>query len=155
MRRDGTSARHATDGDHPCRATILLVEDDPAVRSLVTRLLTLRNYRLFSADNGAAALLLWEQHRTEIDLLLTDVMMPHGMNGKDLAAHCGSQNPYLKVIFTSGYDIESTVTDGWSHHRARFLPKPYRPEQLMQLVEGVLANSTDVKDEIYAANPAR
>jgi CheY-like chemotaxis protein len=155
MTTDHASAQHATDGAPPCRAVILLVEDDPSVRSVVTRLLALQNYRLLSAESGAAALLLWEQHCHEIDLLLTDVMMPEGVNGKDLAIRCRSQNPRLKVIFTSGYDIESSITDGRRREGVRFLPKPFRPEQLMQLVETVLASSPEVKDETYAANSPR
>jgi DNA-binding NtrC family response regulator len=82
-------------------------------------------------------------------------MMPEGLNGTDLAMHCRSQNPRLKVIFTSGYDVELSVTDGWRRDGVKFLPKPYRPEQLMQLVETALASSPEVKDETYAANSSR
>lgn len=155
MTMDRASAQRTADGPKPYRAVILLVEDDPSVRSLVLRVLTLRNYRVFSADSGAAALLLWQQHRDETDLLLTDVMMPQGVNGKDLAMHCRSENPRLKVIFTSGYDIESSITEGRRRDGVRFLPKPYRPEQLIQLVESMLAVPSEIKNDTYAANPPR
>jgi CheY-like chemotaxis protein len=155
MTIDRISAQRVTDGPKPRRAAILLVEDDPSVRSLVTRLLTLKNYRVFVAESGPAALPLWEQHRNEIDLLLTDMMMPQGMNGRDLAAHCLAQNSRLKIIFTSGYNMELPTIDGCLREGVNFLQKPYRPEQLMQLIETVLATSPNVKNETYAPNPAR
>lgn len=155
MTIDRISAQRVADGVKPCRAAILLVEDDTSVRALVTRLLALKNYRVFSADSGPAALPLWEQHRNEIDLLLTDVMMPQGMSGRDLAAHCHSQNPRLKVIFTSGYNMELSAPEGWLPDGVNFLQKPYRPEQLLQLIETVLAAAPNVKSETYAANSPR
>src|SRR5690242_7746695 len=82
---------------------ILLVEDDPSVRQLVTRLLMLHGYRVLVAENGRAAIPLWEEHSRHIDLLLTDVVMPHGVNGRELATRCQADNPDLRVIYTSGY----------------------------------------------------
>ena len=149
------NAQRGTDGPTSIRPAILVVEDEPSVRSLVTRLLKLKNYRVFVADSGPAALPLWEQYRGEIQLLLTDVMMPHGMNGRDLAAHCQAQNSQLKVIFTSGYNMELSTADGSLRNGINFLQKPYRPEQLLQLIETVLATSPNFNNEVYAANSAR
>ena len=155
MTIDRINAQRVADGPKPRRASILFVEDDASVRSLVDRLLTLKNYRVFTAENGPAAMPLWEQHRGEIDLLLTDVTMPLGMSGRDLAAHCHSQNPQLKVIFTSGYNMELSTPDGWLRDDVNFLQKPYRPEQLMQLIETVLAGSPNPKNGTYAPNFTR
>ena len=136
-------------------AMILFVEDDSSVRALVTRLLTLHKYRVFSAEHGPAALPLWEQHRDEIELLLTDVVMPPGMNGHELAAHCQSQSPRLKVIFTSGYNMELSAPDGWLREGLNFLQKPYRPEQLLEVIRAVLAGSPNVENKTYAASSSR
>ena len=155
MTIDHITAQRATGGPEPRHAAILLVEDDPSVRGLVTRLLTLKKYRVLAADSGRAALPLWERHRDEIDLLLTDVMMPHGMSGRDLAAHCQSQNPRLKVIFTSGYNMELSTADGWLRAGVNFLPKPYRPEQLLELIREVLATAPNAKTETYVASSSR
>ncbi|HWN94278.1 MAG TPA: response regulator, partial [Methylomirabilota bacterium] len=96
----------------PSGPTILLVEDDGAVRNLVTRLLKMHGYRVISAETGRAALPLWEQHKDEIDLLLTDVVMPDGISGRQLALCCQADNSHLQVIYTSGYNVELTE-EGW------------------------------------------
>jgi CheY-like chemotaxis protein len=155
MTIDRITAQRAARGPEPRHATILLVEDDASVRALVTRLLTLKNYRVLTAESGVAALPLWEQHRDDIDLLLTDVTMPQGMNGRELAAHCHGQKANLKVIFTSGYNMELSTADGWLREGLNFLPKPYRPEQLMELVQAVLASSPNFKSKTYVASPSR
>lgn len=155
MTIDCINAQRESDGPAPRRAAILLVEDDPSVRALVTRLLTLKNYHVFTAESGVSALPLWEQHREDIDLLLTDVIMPQGISGPELAAHCHSQKAHLKVIFTSGYNMELSSADGSLRDGVNFLQKPYRPEQLIDLIQAVLATSPNVKNETYVASSSR
>jgi two-component system, cell cycle sensor histidine kinase and response regulator CckA len=130
---------------------ILLVEDDASVRNLVTRLLTLNGYSVLSATNGNAALELWQQHRENITLLLTDVVMPEGISGCELGAACLAENPALKIIYTSGYNVE-LAQNGWLREGAHFVQKPYRPEQLLAVVRGVLAGSPNPCKDAYVAN---
>jgi len=118
---------------------ILLVEDDDSVRSLVTRLLALHGYQVMTAPNGRAALSVWEKHKHQIALLLTDVVMPEGISGPDLAAKCQAENEQLNVVYTSGYNMELSTDDGWLRDGIRFLQKPYRPQQLLEAVRNALA----------------
>ena len=120
-------------------ATVLLVEDDVAVRNLVARLLKMHGYRVVPAESGRAALPLWEQHKNDINLLLTDVVMPDGVSGRELAQRCQTENPHLQVIYTSGYNVELSTEKGWLREGIHFVQKPYRPEQLLQLIGEVLA----------------
>jgi CheY-like chemotaxis protein len=127
----------------PSTRTILLVEDDSSVRDLVTRLLTLHGYRVLVAENGRAALPIWELHQQKIDLLLTDVVMPHGMNGQELASHCQAYRARLQVIYTSGYNVGGLSTDnGRLRNNIHFVQKPYRPEQLLEAVRMALSENS-------------
>ncbi len=91
--------------------TILLVEDESAVRDAVQKALSRLGYRVLEAANGDEALAVWKQHRDEIRLLLTDLVMPGGMTGKELAEQFLQQNPKLKVIYASGYSVEVAGKD--------------------------------------------
>ena len=113
--------------------TILLVEDEPELCELVRSILEGYHYRVLFAANGPEALQVWEQHGGNIDLLLTDVIMPEGMSGRELAAQLRQRKPGLKVIFTSGYSA-GVVGDEPELHGAQFLQKPYRPPVLAELV---------------------
>jgi CheY-like chemotaxis protein len=83
--------------------TILLVEDEPALRLMTRRLLERKGYRIREATDGQEALEVWQSHAGEISLLLTDIIMPGEMTGRELAERLWRQRPGLKVIFTSGY----------------------------------------------------
>jgi DNA-binding NtrC family response regulator len=134
-------------------ATVLLVDDDTAVRNLLMRLLQLHGYQVIAAESGRAALPLWEQHHREIDLLLTDVVMPDGVSGRELAQRCQGEKPALRVIYTSGYNVEITAERGWLRDAIHFLQKPYRPEQLLEAIAEALADAPDPIKESHAANP--
>jgi PAS domain S-box-containing protein len=112
---------------------ILLVEDEPELRQLVRKVLCMQNYRVVDASDGVEALKLWDQHEGRIDLLLTDIVMPRGINGVELAARLRSRKPDLKVIFTSGYSDAIAEMDQHDREEA-FVAKPYRPTLLAQLV---------------------
>ena len=127
--------------------TILLVEDEPSVRNLVTRFLTLSAFKVLPAENGPAAASIWARRKNEISLLLTDVVMPGGMNGRALAAQFHAEQPALKVLFTSGYNVESLHAEGSANSAFNFLQKPYRPEQLLAAVRAVLAGTFQVPSE--------
>src|SRR3954447_8940192 len=121
--------------------TILLVEDETSVRNLVTRFLTLNGFKVLAAESGHAALPIWADHHKQIDLLLTDVVMPGGMSGRELAEKLQAERPALKVLFTSGYNVELLNAEGTLQEGIHFVQKPYRPEQLLTAIRSVLENS--------------
>jgi len=87
---------------------ILLVEDEPALRKLARIVLQSHGYKILEAGSGIEALALWADRKNEVDLLLTDLVMPHGITGKELAKQLQQEKPSLKIIYASGYsqDIE-------------------------------------------------
>ena len=116
------------------KETILLVEDEEPVRRFVRLLLNQHGYRVFEADCGASAQDVWEQQRDSIDLLLTDMVMPGGMNGRELADKLKAKNPRLRVVFTSGYSPSRSGHDTKILDGLKFLPKPYHPDKLLECV---------------------
>jgi CheY-like chemotaxis protein len=113
---------------------ILLVEDEGALRSSMRKALSQLGYRMLESVNGVEALKVWEQHRNEIDLLLTDLVMPGGMTGKDLAERLLNENPKLKVIYTSGYSVNVVGRDFPLEEGVNFLAKPFGTHKLVQTV---------------------
>jgi CheY-like chemotaxis protein len=106
-------------------ATILLVDDEPVIREAMVRLLEGADYRVFDTYNGEDALHLIEEH-PQITLLMTDVRMP-GMSGIELAHEARKRRPGLKIILTSGYEVDRP--EGF-----RFLQKPWRAQELKNLL---------------------
>ena len=117
--------------------TLLLVEDDDALRDSVHRCLTQLGYRLLEASTGAAALQIWEQHRQEINLLLTDMVMPGGMTGRELAEHLRRENPNLKVLYVSGYSAELSSQE-FPADSITFLAKPFPAHELARAIRACL-----------------
>jgi CheY-like chemotaxis protein len=117
---------------------LLVVEDDAAVRSLVSTCLRRLGYRVLEARTGREALEVWRQHQDTIDLLLTDMVMPEGVSGRELAAELRAAKPTLKVIYTSGYSVDLTAADLHLQEGVNFLPKPYPPHRLAQTVRACL-----------------
>jgi CheY-like chemotaxis protein len=119
--------------------TIMLVEDEAPLRHLALLFLKMHGYRVFEAGSGVAALQFWQQNQETVDLLVTDVVMPGGVSGLELAEKLQVEDPHLKVIYTSGYSREivkgdSVLRDGKSY----FLQKPYHPRKLVQAVRDCL-----------------
>lgn len=117
---------------------ILVVEDEPALRELVVSVLELCGYRTCQARNGVEALRVWEEHKEEIDLLLTDMVMPEGISGRQLAERLQAQDPGLKVIYTSGYSPGMAGKDIALLEGFNFLAKPYPPTRLASMVRDCL-----------------
>jgi len=117
--------------------TILLVEDEPVVREFVGEVLQHYEYRVIEAASGNEALRVWDENDGKVDLLLTDMVMPEGMTGHDLALQLRRRKPDLKLIFTSGYSAEVMGID-FGQTDAAFLSKPYLPSALAQLVRQCL-----------------
>jgi PAS domain S-box-containing protein len=131
---DRPSSKPAIKGGHE---TILLVEDEPVLRELASMILKDYQYEVLEAATGVEALKVFEQHRGEVDLLLTDMVMPEGMTGRDLAEQLKRRKPELKIIYTSGYSSDvmgSDIVLGG----ARFLQKPYPPPLLAKTVRECL-----------------
>jgi two-component system, cell cycle sensor histidine kinase and response regulator CckA len=118
------------------RETILVVEDEDAVRDLARRVLQHSGYTVFEARNGKEALALAAEHRGTIDLLLTDVVMP-GMSGPDLAAEMVRQRPSVKVLYISGYTAETLAAHG-DLNAANLLPKPFTGDALTRRIREAL-----------------
>jgi two-component system, cell cycle sensor histidine kinase and response regulator CckA len=120
--------RNATEG-------VLLAEDEETIRSLVGEVLTRSGYKVFAAPNGDEAMRLLSQHVGEIDLLLTDLVMP-GMGGPDLARAAARLSPNLRVLYTSGYASEPD--QAFEDPDVAFIGKPFSPKELVSKVRDVL-----------------
>ncbi|MEW5851043.1 MAG: transporter substrate-binding domain-containing protein [Myxococcota bacterium] len=118
--------------------TILVAEDDAALRSLVVRTLTAAGYRVVPASNGEEALRRASAHEGPIHLLLTDVVMP-GLDGPSLARELARVRDGVAVLFMSGYTDNENLQRGVAEGRMAFLPKPFTPEVLEGRVAQVLA----------------
>jgi two-component system, cell cycle sensor histidine kinase and response regulator CckA len=118
-------------------ATILVVEDKPEVRQVVVRQLAELGYRILEAENAAAALVIIasDQH---IDVLFTDVVMPGGKSGVELAEEAKQQRPSLKVVFTSGFAEILNGNEKQIKALGPLLSKPYRKQELARQISGVL-----------------
>lgn len=128
--------------------TILVVEDEPAVRHLTRGVLQSQGYEVLSASNGQEALHMASEHKgSPIRLVFTDVVMPV-MGGKVMAEWLKALHPHLKILFTSGYTEESTADMGMEDSAFSFLPKPYTPASLAHRVRELLDSRC-----LHEANP--
>jgi two-component system cell cycle sensor histidine kinase/response regulator CckA len=118
--------------------TILLVEDEPAVRMLTRIVLTRAGYRVIEAANGFEGRRAFDERDGAIDLLLTDVVMPDGMSGRDLADKLLKMRPELRVIFTSGYSADFAGRELSLKERQSFLEKPSTPKEILDAVRRAL-----------------
>ncbi|MGH7636271.1 MAG: response regulator, partial [Gemmatimonadaceae bacterium] len=128
-------------GSHVARSrgteTILLVEDESAVRALARRVLERSGFRVFDAGTPGAALSLAEQHRHDIDLVLSDVVMPE-MSGPQLVAKISQICPDACVLFISGYTDDEIIGRGLTEPGLMLLPKPFSAQELVDRVRQAL-----------------
>jgi PAS domain S-box-containing protein len=118
--------------------TILLVEDEAAVRQLMHVLLAGHGYHVHEAASGVAAFDVWAQHRERINLLVTDMVMPEGIGGRELAERLTQEKPGLKVIYCSGYTDDALGSDSPLRNNKHFLEKPFDPNSFLQRVRQCL-----------------
>ncbi len=118
--------------------TILVVEDDPAVRGVMRITLSHLGYRVLEAATGASAMDVWRRNREHVLLVLTDLVMPDGMSGRQLAGQLLLENPRLKIIYTSGYNAEITSWDFQLEPGVNFIAKPFQVHELAQTVRARL-----------------
>jgi signal transduction histidine kinase/ActR/RegA family two-component response regulator len=114
--------------------TILLVEDEPVVHRLARSILQRHGYRVYGAHTGAEALSVWSEHAGKIDLLLTDMVMPGEVSGRQLGQTLQAQKSGLKIIYTTGYSADALNPENALHEGVNFIAKPYTPEKLVQIV---------------------
>jgi CheY-like chemotaxis protein len=114
--------------------TILLVEDEAPVRDFVCRILRESGYQVLTAASGAEALAVWSEESGRIDLLLTDMIMPGGISGTDLASRLREENPNLGIVYTSGYSVGFVGRKIVLIPGVNFVQKPYPFEELLRVV---------------------
>ena len=118
--------------------TILVVEDEPPLRLLIRTILTRLGYQVLEAPSGVAALKVWREHRDRIQLLLTDMVMPERMSGRDLAVRLHEERPDLPVIYITGYNPEMAGRDFVLQEGVNYIPKPFTPRKLGVTVRAIL-----------------
>ncbi len=129
-----------SEGSTPSSArgeVIIVVEDEPEVRRLACRLLRKQGYTVLEAANGHEAIRLWQGSSEQVDLVITDMIMPEGMSGRELARILQARQPGLKVIYTSGYAADLTGIDP-TFEDYRFIQKPYQAAAFLQTVRDYL-----------------
>ena len=124
--------RAGSQGNEPQRETILLVEDEPAVRQLFSQALARAGYKVHEARNGQEALKVFDQHGDGVDLLLTDMRMPY-MGGAELARQLRTRRSTLKLLCISGYAGGNEL-----EFSGDFLAKPFSRDELLAKVREVL-----------------
>ena len=117
--------------------TILVVEDDAQVKEIATRVLAKLGYRVLAASNGDEALAILANAHTQVDLVMSDVIMP-GMTGPELYRRLSVRYPRLRVLFTSGYSSDAIARHGVLEPGTMFIEKPYQPAALAQKVREAL-----------------
>jgi CheY-like chemotaxis protein len=120
------------------RETVLVAEDEEVLRQMLVEVLKNQGYTVLEATSGRHALEVWERADRAVDLLLTDLVMPGGMMGSELAERLSSQCPSLKVIYTSGYSPGMAGREISLLQKRNFLPKPYSINKLAQFVRECL-----------------
>ncbi|HTK86649.1 MAG TPA: PAS domain S-box protein [Nitrospiraceae bacterium] len=117
--------------------TVLVVEDQQSVRGFVRNLLMLNGYRVLEAADGAEAMRICRQHPGEIQLVVTDLVMP-GMSGRELAERITKEQPEVKMLYMSGYTDDSVVLTGGAQAGIVFLQKPFSPTTFTHKVREIL-----------------
>ena len=120
-------------------ATLLIVEDNVSMCDMISEILEIESYKVFKANNSDEAISLYTKHHNEIDIVLTDVIMP-GMSGKIMVEQLQKINPQLKVLFMSGYTDNSIVHLGVLDDGVSFIQKPFMVDELTKKISEVLEN---------------
>ena len=114
-------------------ATVLLVDDEESVRRMLTKVLERSGYLVLAAEDGAQALAMSDAHAGDIDLLVTDMMMPR-MNGRELSRAFHERRPDARVLFMSGYADNDIIDRGWLDARMTFIQKPFELSELLEKI---------------------
>ena len=133
---------HAVPAGSPARATILLVEDEDALRETTSRILTRAGYSVLAADGGAEAIGIAQTHPDRIDLLLTDVIMPE-MMGNEVAARIRAVRPDIPVLYMSGSAQPVLAEHGTLEPGVTMIEKPFSSRELLDRVSARLHQQVD------------
>lgn len=125
---------------------ILLVEDEAAVRQIAEAALVSLGYRVFPAVNGKAALQVWDTHKQNIELVMTDLIMPEGIGGAELALLLLAENPQIPVVYMSGYSNDATAEDLHLEEGVNYLSKPFDLTSLARIVRSTLNRAVAVQE---------
>ena len=136
--RSSTASAAARPKPRGGKETILIAEDDASLRFLTRILLERHGYSVFEAGDAGEAITIWKDHSDKIDLLLTDMVMPGGFTGQQLAAQLRAEKETLKVIYTSGYSAEFAGRQIELREGDNFLQKPSPPDQILETVRRCL-----------------
>jgi CheY-like chemotaxis protein len=123
--------------------TLLLVEDETSVREFAAAVLRSHGYRVLQACSGIEALEVWKWHGPRVALLVTDLVMPEGLGGVELAARLRQEKPALRVVLSSGYANEMIGEQFRPPTGTHFIAKPYTPQALAEIVRGALDDIFD------------
>ncbi len=121
--------------------TVLVVDDEPTVLTVLVAILKAKGYGVIAARTGQEAVRLFRDRGTAVDLLLTDVVMP-GMSGVEVAENLLETDPELKVLFIAGMPDSPDINDYVLARGRAFLPKPFLPATLIEEVEAILSRRT-------------
>ena len=121
-------------------ATILIVEDETALRELVRQYLQMRNFSVLTATNGQEAIEVFRQHAKKVQLVISDLVMP-GMNGFECMERILAVEPNVRFLFISGFPEQIVERHRASFERCEFLPKPFRLDQLLDKVGHLLSRN--------------
>jgi CheY-like chemotaxis protein len=122
----------------PGAPTILVVEDEGVLREMERGILEHNGFNVLEADSGRRAFDLWRNEGEKVDLLLADIVLPRGITGVEIAKRLLDTQPNLKIIFTTGRVLPHAEQMALAQLNARFLPKPFEQEELVQLVRDTL-----------------
>jgi DNA-binding NtrC family response regulator len=125
----------------PDTKAVLLVEDEQVLREMERSILESHGYRVFEADSARMAFDIWSAYRDEIGLLVSDIILPRGLTGVQLAKCMLDDDAQLKVIFTTGKLIDQAEHEELARLNARFLPKPFTHTDFIQLVIDTLGGA--------------
>jgi two-component system, cell cycle sensor histidine kinase and response regulator CckA len=134
---------NSTDSKKADAKTILVVEDERLLRAMECSILQGCGYRVMEAETGRIALEVWDTDHDKIDVLLTDIRLLRSMSGVELAKRLHERKPQLKIIFTSGGLPREMDEKTLESMNACFLQKPYKHNELIQVVRDVLAGKVD------------
>jgi CheY-like chemotaxis protein len=141
-RPSAITRRLAAESPRGGQETILLVEDEEPVRRLARMVLERSGYAVLEAPHGVAALAIWKAERDRIDLVFTDMVMPEGVSGRQLADQVLADRPDLRIIITSGYTVEVFGKELAPSDNVTFIQKPYQPQRLLECVRSMLDKRT-------------
>ena len=136
-------------------ATVLVVEDEPGVREIAVAILEDLGYRVLDAADGEHALRIFGAHAAAIDLLLTDVVLPGTLRGREIAERITAMRPEVKVIYMSGYTENSIVHHGRLDDGVQLITKPFKREELARKVADVLGRGTTARNTVVDLRPRR